>query len=79
MGAMMEVHKALSRWQAAQRAWARSELAFSESVFLYLARRGPPPRAAEVGEIAAARLRAEESFDSLCVALRQVRQAVPLL
>lgn len=76
---MVDVDKALCRWQAAERAWARSELAFNETVYLYLARRGPAPRSAEVSALAAARLSAEESFDSLCDAVRDVRQAVSLL
>jgi hypothetical protein len=76
---MVDLDRALSRWIATERAWARSELAFRDAVCLYLARRGPAPRADEVDAMAAARLSAEESFASLSAALRQVRQTVSLL
>jgi hypothetical protein len=76
---MMDFDQALSRWTEAERAWARSELAFNNAVCLYLARRGPAPRPDEVEAMAAARLSAEESFALLCAALRSARQKVSML
>jgi hypothetical protein len=76
---MVDLDQALTRWTAAERAWARSELAFRVTVCLYLTRRGPAPRPDEVDAMAAARLSAEESFALLSAALRHVRESVHLL
>ncbi|HWP11336.1 MAG TPA: hypothetical protein VNN06_05915 [Ramlibacter sp.] len=76
---MLDFDKALSGWEAAQSAWARSELAFSRAVYLYLVMLGPAPSSTVVDAVTNSRLSAEAAFAQLCAALRQARQTVPLL
>ena len=75
----MEFDEALSRWEEAQSAWARSELALSEAVYLYLARRAPAPTSMLVNAVLASRLSAEQSLAALCAVVRHSRESVPLL
>lgn len=79
MNSAMSFDALVLQWEATQRACARLELAFDETLNLYLVGLGPPPSADMVSELAATRRSARECLGSIFIALQQSRETVPLL